>query len=300
MKKKILLFTAIAGMGYVTLTSSNAGGGIGQGADGTKATGTTNTCARGGCHSASALTTVTLELDSAGVPTTRYVAGMPYTIKITGTNTGSASLPKFGFQLTVVNATGAGTSSAVNAGTFSSTLPTNVRYTAKIPPVLNVNVVEHSSPITATTGSGGNGTTYVESIPWTAPATGTGSLVIYGCVNAVNNNGTESGDAYNAAAPLTITEKIPLSVSSVDQSMEIKSFPNPAANSMNLLINNAQAGNYSLEVYSLGGKIVASEHINVTSASQTIPINSSNWAAGTYMISVEKDGDRKVIAVVKQ
>ncbi len=261
--------------------------------------GTTNTCGQLGCHTASTTTTVILELDSAGVSASRYAPGKSYTIKITGTNTSSASLPRFGFELTVVKSSGAGTSSAVNAGTLQSTgLPASVQYTGKAASLLPFDVVEHSAPILATSGSGGTGTTYVESIGWTAPTTGTGSVKIYGCINAVNFNNGSDGDAYNSATPLTISEIVPTAVVNVSDNMSIKAFPNPTNNNLHLQIDNAQTGDYSLQVYSLSAKVIATEHITVN-GSQAVSINTANWAPGTYMVSVEKDGNRQVIPVVK-
>ncbi len=297
MKKRILLFTAIAGVTYFTMSSSHLGGAMGSGADGTTATGTTNTC--GGCHSSKTTTAVTVEMDDLGVPTTHYVAGHTYTIKISGTNNSTTlNLPKFGFQLTVVKSSGAGTTSAVNAGTFSTTLPANVQLTPKSS-FVKVDVIEHTTQIVAATGTGGTGTTYVDSVHWTAPATGAGSLVIYGCINAVDGLGTSSGDAYNSAIPVTITEKFPLEEQNLTSNISIKAFPNPVSNNLNLQLENAQAGNYTVQVYDLGAKIVAEENININGTSQTANINTSKWAPGTYMISVEKDGNRQVIPVVK-
>jgi hypothetical protein len=304
MKKRILLMTTLAAFGYITLTSSNNGGGFGQGADGTKASGTALTCAHSGCHGSSTLTTVTVELDSASTPVTHYIHGHSYTLKITGTNTGTTSLPRFGFQITVVKAAGAGTSSAVNAGTMASTgLPTNVRYTtasATLGPL--VDVVEHSAPIVATSGTGGSGTTYVESIPWTAPATsGTGSVVIYGCVNAVNFNGNaDANDHYNSATPVTITELIPTEVASVPNAVEVKAFPNPVTNSLNVQLTNTQAGIYALKVFDLSGNCIVNETLEVNNLNLTKSINTTNWATGMYEVVVENNGGTQVIPVVKQ
>jgi hypothetical protein len=85
-------------------------------------------------------------------------------------------------------------------------LPGSVRNTSASLSGLTETIIEQSTAITATTGTGSSGTTYVESIPWTAPAAGTGSVVIYGVINAVNGNGSNSGDHYQDATHITITE----------------------------------------------------------------------------------------------
>ncbi len=201
MKKSIIITTFCAALAYVVLTSSSSG----LSTDNTGAQGTTG-CS---CHSPSAnsLINVTIELDSAGSPVTHYVGGGSYTIKLSGTNNTSFSLPYFGFQLTTVKAAGAGTGTAVYTGTLASSgLPTGCKNTT----VGTLHLVEHNTPNVATTGTGATGTTYVRSIAWTAPATGTGSVSLYGVINAVNHNGSSSGDYWNAATAVTISEFVPL------------------------------------------------------------------------------------------
>jgi len=205
MKKLFLLFPLLAALGYITLSSYSTGYAAGGGGNATGATGGSG-CS---CHTSATTTTVALELDSAGISVSHYIAGHSYTVKITGTNTSTTSLPRFGFQVSVVGATGAGTASATNAGTLASTgLPASCQNVS----AGTTTVVEQSSAIVATSGTGGSGTTYVESIGWTAPTTaGTGSIKIYGVVNAVNYTGGSGGDKWNRGN-ITITELIPVTV----------------------------------------------------------------------------------------
>ena len=158
----------------------------------------------GSCHNSGSTDAAKVELDSAGVAVTSYHPGVAYTVKISGTNGSTTTLPKFGFQVAVVKAAGAG-SNPVDAGTWG-TMPTSVQLTTGANSGLPETVIEQISAITATSGTGGNGSTYVKSIPWTAPAIGTGSVVIYGVMNEVNGNGNSSGDKYQIAAHVTITE----------------------------------------------------------------------------------------------
>ena len=220
MKQKIVLF-AFLGL-IAALISGYASGYAQNGNDGTGATGSSG-CS---CHSSASTTTTVVELDSAGVPVTSYRGGQSYNVKISATNTSTSSLPKFGFQLATVKLTGAGTGNCVQAGTWGSSLPTNVQNTTTGASGLPIPIIEQSSQITATTGTGGNGTTYVESIPWTAPVAGTGSIKIYGVLNAVNNNGGSSGDKYKVATAVTITEAVAVApIASV--SIAITSGTNP-------------------------------------------------------------------------
>ncbi len=286
MKKRILLFTAIAGMTYVTL-SSNSGGATTGGNFRSGAKSTSTTCGGAGCHGTGGGPTVVITVDSAGgVPVTKYSPGKTYTIKITGTGT---SQPKFGIQFAVVSGTGAAQVSTGTLGTLPSTV---MKHTAG-----GLDYVEQMGAITATTPG-----TYTVQIPWTAPTSTTlGDITMYCTINAVNGGG--SADVLDVSGNVSKVMKmnmLPNSVATAVQNMEVKAFPNPATNNMNLQLDNAQPGTYSVQVFSLGGKVVANENITVTTANNTLNLNTGNWAAGTYMVSVENNGSRKVIPVVKQ
>lgn len=299
MKKSFLLLPLFAGLAYVTLTSSHSGGAYVSGVDGTKSTGGGG-CG-GGCHTSATSTTVALELDSAGVPVTHYIGGHSYTLKVTGTNTSTTTLSHFGFQVTVVKSAGAGTSSATFAGSFATTgLPTGVRYTSASAGC-GIDVLEQNTAIAATTLGGATGGTYVmANLPWTAPAAGSGTLEIYGCVNAVNFNNSNSGDKYNNGSA-SITELVlPSEVASVTANMEINLFPNPAVADVTLQLNNAAEGTYHVHIYDMAGKLAGTTSITIAGNAQTGNINTSGWNAGIYNVVIEKDGLMKHAAIVKQ
>ena len=192
MKKKLLLLPFILILGYVGLTSYSGG----PGTSGLNLT--TSGCGGGGCHTASTTTTVTIELDSAGISVPRYVAGQSYTIKIVGTNTGGLNLPGFGFQLTAENTAG-----SAMAGTLATAgLPASTHNVT----VGAFHIFEHTAALAATTGGGATGSTYVQSIQWTAPATGFGTVKLVGVLNAVNLDGVTSGDQYKIANAVNLTE----------------------------------------------------------------------------------------------
>ena len=99
--KKIFLLSLIAGaISFVMLESSSSG----YRSSVTGATGAATGPAAGcSCHGAQSNNiTVTVELDSNGTAVNRYSPGGNYTIKLSGINTGSGTLPKFGFQLASV------------------------------------------------------------------------------------------------------------------------------------------------------------------------------------------------------
>jgi hypothetical protein len=313
MKKKFLLFTAIAGMMYVTFSSYTSGPALtgfactGAETDNSNPTGCSAT--GGSCHGtvggSSATILVAIELDSAGSAINHYVGGKTYTVKITGTNNSTGvALPKFGLQMTAIKGSVSLSSptTSSNAGTWSTTVPSNTRYVAGPTSFITLNYVEHSAPLTPTTGTGLAGSTIVESFSWTAPAAGTGTISFWGAVNAVNNDGNASAvDLWNTNH-IVIKEWSPtmLSVTNESANISIQAFPNPVANTLNLQMDNVQTGAYSVKVFGLDARCVASETIEVTGTSQTAAINTAKWLPGTYMVAVEKDGVRKVVHVVKQ
>jgi trimeric autotransporter adhesin len=198
MKKKFILLPFVGALIYIVSSGYSYGPGSGGAGDLTGAhTGSTG-CS---CHNASATTstTVAIELDSAGIQVFQYIGGHSYTIKLTGTQTSSSfTLPRFGYQLSVVS-----TGTTTSRGTLSAPSGSHTATAS------GTTVVEHSSTLLATSGSGGSGTTYVVNIPWTAPTTGTGCVTIYAVVNAVNYNGSDdAGDKWNNSS-LTISEPAP-------------------------------------------------------------------------------------------
>lgn len=204
MKKKFILFPLIAVLFYVILSSNASGPGAGS----VPTDATTGGCS---CHNGSSTSTtvVNIQLKNGTTPVTTYIPGNTYTITLTGTQTdGSLTLSKFGFQTEVVNSGGS------TAGTL--TAPTG---THTVSPA-GVVLVEHSSPLLPSSGTGGSGTTYVVNIPWTAPSSGAGGLTLKGVLNAVNANGSnDPGDKWNNTTSavnelLATTGSIPVCVGS--------------------------------------------------------------------------------------
>lgn len=213
MKKRNVTFFLALGISYLAFVSYKTGP-ANNGYDCTGAeTGLGNPtgCAGASCHGTTATTGITLavEVDTVGgTPVTQYKPGITYTIKITGTNTTANTLPKYGFQATVIKGSVAATT-PVNAGTLQQTgLPAGVAYRSASPGNYVCNIVEHSSPLNPTTGTGGNGTTYVQSFTWTAPAAGTGTVSVWAVLNAVNNDlNNSTADKWNTNHT-TLTEMV--------------------------------------------------------------------------------------------
>lgn len=204
MKRNFIFTLAVGIICYIVLSSNNAG----YGGNATGSTGASG-CS---CHGATnSLLPVSIVLDSNGTAVNKYTPGGNYTIKMVSTNNTTVSLPKFGFQLSSVLAKGtaggtggaAGGAKSSMAGSWGSPLPTSVANVT----LGGANVISHTTAISATTGTGGNGSTYSISIPWKAPKTGSGAVVLYGVIAAVNGNGSDKGDYTNLSKTLYIPER---------------------------------------------------------------------------------------------
>ena len=280
MKKRALLLPLAGICLYVSL-SSNING---YGSNRTGSHGSSVGC--GSCHGSTATgIAVTFELDSAGTPVTRYKPGMSYTLKMTGTNnTAATNLNGFGCQLSVVS--GSGTTS-VNAGTMSAA-PANTSFNVGSG---SINYLEHTNRIAATTGGGAAGSTYVISVSWTAPAAGTGTVKAYGLINAVNCNNNDGGGDYWNSANTSFTE-LPSTTIGVENVTltDVNVYPNPVNNILN--VSGYQG---AITIFDMNGKIIATE--NATNANTMI--NTSAWAAGMYIVTLQNNGIVTTKTIVK-
>ena len=309
MKKQVAGVTFIALVISLILSSYREGPALSHGWDCTGAeTGLQNPsgCSSGsGCHASSATAgiTVALELDSAGVPVTKYVGGKTYSVKITGTNTTSTSLPGFGFQISSIKDSTAQVT-PTNEGTWGT--PTGgLQYAAPQSGNFVLNIIEQSNTLTATTGGGAQGSTYVRSISWTAPVASTGTISFWAALNAVNdNNNADEGDKWNVNH-LVVDEEdsavvVPNGVTTLTENNNVRLYPNPVGNELNLQWANAQAGIYTVSVYNVSGQLVATQKTELNATANNLSLNSANWAAGIYILNLEAGNTRQVFKVVKQ
>lgn len=285
MKKRFLLLPLAAGFAYFTLSSNSGGYPTNKtGSDSSSVTG----CGGSGCHG-SATTSglmMTILLDSAGSGTfvTKYTPGKQYVVRLAGTTPIGSSLPKFGFQLSVIKGTAG--SSAVNAGTWG-TLPTNVSLSSTSPAYLT-----HDAPLSGTSITGG---VYIDSvnIPWTAPAAGTGTVRMYGVLNAVNDNSNaDATDKYNTKTA-QFAEMTTSGVAEVGSNSEAFVGPNPVSNMLTVSLPGNTAAH--IVVTGLDGRVA-----HVCMATGTANINTADWVAGIYYVRVIANGTSKVYPVVKQ
>lgn len=195
MKKRFTLLLLFGSLLYVLIVSYTSG----PGTNFLEVTGANGNAGCGGtiCHGTAANSAIALNiqfLDANGNPVTQYVASNSYIIRLSAINTSALVLSKYGFQLSVVKT---GTSPAINSGELIAPFGSGTR---KVAIGGGFKVIEHSpSALSPTTGSGGNGSSYVIDIPWEAPSTQkTGNITIYAALCGVNNNTVaDAGDLWN-------------------------------------------------------------------------------------------------------
>ena len=310
MKIKILLFLLFTGSLSLVLSSYRNGAAAHSGWDGTGATGSTSCSNGGGCHSAVTTAGTTVELDSAGVPVSSYHPGGSYTVKITATcGTAGTLLPlaAFGFQLATVSSTGAGSVAATQLGTWG-TLPANVQSTPGSGR-RSFPIIEQSAAITATSGTGALGTIYSESIPWTAPVTGSGPVEIFGIINEATGLDINAFCNYQNATPVIIPEDTGQGsgthtgiISMHDNLSGLSAYPTLMNNSITLTFDLKATSSVNATLISIGGQEVrafmSGEQVGAGNFKRSFDVD--GLSTGVYLLRVQAGGESIVIKVVKE
>lgn len=163
---------------------------------------------------------------------TSYVGGRTYPVTVSLTQ---ASITKFGFQSSFVNAASAG------VGTLSSASSAGKAQ-------VSGSYITHTS-----SGTAGNGSASW-SFNWTAPAAGTGTVRLFTAGNATNSNSSTNGDRVYTNV-VTLTESNPSSVSTT----EIKPLAlYPSVNNGSFDVQSVESvpAEVSIKIIDLTGKVV--------------------------------------------
>jgi hypothetical protein len=284
MKKRILLFTSsialLAGMvlgnaaGPAEMSNTNRSGSDGVGPA---------NCSSGGCHNGGSFNTSNLSItlnQGLNQPGT-WTPGQTYTVILGG----NSDATKYGFQLGVSYYNGTDT---LMAGTLNAVNGTNTqKWTLN-----GFELIEHTQALNVVNQVLGTTAT------WTAPAVTTiDTITFYFTVNAVNGNGAVNGDN-----SITFARKFgrnTTSVAELNADIKIDAYPNPVTDRLNLNLENAGNGTYTINVIDIVGRTVATETATVNKSHKT-SIDATSWTSGMYYVQLKKDGAQKTIAVMKQ
>lgn len=238
-------------------------------------------CSTGGCHGGGTFTNtgLSVSLTLNAVPVSTWKPDSVYTVVIAGLTTA----PKYGFQLTSAwNNSGTNTP----AGTFSG-----AGGGTHVTPLGGYSIWEHETAQTPNTGA------IIQTATWTAPsATTVDTVDFYLTVNNVNDNNSTPGDNSNNVK--VSFGKNTTSVATLSADIKIAAYPNPVTDKLNITLDNAGNGTYSIRVFDVTGKTVAAQTANVKGSYST-SINAASWAKGMYHVQLQKDGAQRTIAIMK-
>jgi hypothetical protein len=252
-------------------------------------------CSNGGpgCHTTNvqSLINLSITVDSLGVLTNRYLPGMTYQVTLKGINKTNDSLPFFGFQLACI-AGDTSSNNAISVGSWDTTqLPNLTQLTHSSPGLYNIDIIEQTDRVIATTGNGKKGTTYTKSFYWTAPNSGLGKVTFFAVLNAINNDYHMGGDYWNTcqttlveASPDTTLNAINLDISGLKSDIFIPTLFNEYI--LINKLNSIQSNSYDLKVIDLNGNVLISKKVNFSSVSMQEKINSEKLGNGIYFLTL--------------
>ena len=296
MKRSVLLFSAITGIFYLTLTSYQTGPGIiltssdSPNRTGSSTGGLNNCSSPNGCHgTVDQITGISLTLTDANTnhhtAAGRFIAGQQYNGVLTLSNVNN-NPAKYGFQLTTARALDQ------QAGVLA---PGNNQHMFTVGSgSTQIIGIEHSNPLDAINPGG------ILGIPfsWTAPAD-TAPVKFYIIVNAVNGDGVPDAGDHATTKIITLNSQL-ASVPELSEQISITAFPNPATEKVSLKFEDAEKGSYEVKVIDITGRLVYSNNLAVSAGTTSTTIETGNWSGGLYFAQIGKDGAQRVIAVAKQ
>lgn len=225
------------------------------------------------CHAGTATTQAGIL--TSNVPASGYAPGFTYQITATFTSAGST---KMGFQVSPQDGLG----NQMGAMVVTNSTETKILNAGKY--------ITHK-----TAGTSAPTSTKTWTFDWTAPATGSGAVTLYGAFNATNSNQLSSGDLI-----VLSTLQIQPDLSAISESPDFAAlnvFPVPAQNE--LTVNPGRNfGATRLSVVSMDGRLVKEVNLDSFGAAGTT-IDISTLPQGIYFLSVEADGKTAVRRFMK-
>jgi hypothetical protein len=233
------------------------------------------TCSQSNCHTGSADNSMggSVTLTSTDLVNWEYTPGQTYTLTATVSQQGRSL---FGIGLEALLPSGA------NAGNLVPGIGTTTK-NATIAGNSRKNIVHNMN-------AGATANSHSFTFTWTAPATDVGPVTIYYAGNATNNNGTKTGDyIYNASQVVT-----PAGVNVQEQvktTFTFSFYPNPATENITVNYSIEQSAKVTYTIYDLTGKQVQSDSSNRFPGAQQQNVDVNNLQAGTYLLSVNVNGN---------
>jgi len=248
------------------------------------------TCSRPTCHGAGA--TPAGIADNAGPGTmilsavpaltgNQYVGGTTYAMSVT---LSQANKLRFGFGCEIIDNTG-NTNTYVNnsAGKLVVTDPTDTRITQVF--AAGRQCICHDT-LGGYPTKGSHSYTYT--FNWMAPAKGFGTVNVYLCGNAVNDdNLADSGD-YVYSQHIVLTENTTTSIAGLNEgSLKLDVYPSPSDGRLTVSFTLPDAANASVSLYSMSGQLVRNfENTQMNAGEFSKTYNVNDLAKGMYFMKV--------------
>jgi hypothetical protein len=226
-----------------------------------------STCHAGGNFSPD----VTISLkDQMGNIVSEYLPNNMYQVEVS-IDAANGSPSGYGFQIVSLR----------DADNSSFSAWSNPSSNAKIASAMGRSYVEHA----------GVSTSNVFMVDWLAPEQGTGDVSFYAAGNAVNKNGSTSGDAASTTN-IQVQEAISSSTISTDAIAEVLLYPNPVQDILN--ISSSEDVQAKLDLYNATGTLIQSTMLSRGSSQ----INLSSVTAGQYLLRMT-NMDQETITIHK-
>jgi hypothetical protein len=233
------------------------------------------TCGQSDCHTGSANNSMggSVTLTSSDLVNWEYTPGQTYTLTATVTQQGRSL---FGVGLEALLTSGA------NAGDLTPGIGTTTK-NATILGNSRKNIVHN---LNAGTTANGHSFTFT----WTAPTTDVGPITMYFAGVAANNDEEKTGDyVYNASQVVTPAG---VSISEQENSPFTFSFyPNPTTENITVNYSLEESAKVQYVIYDLTGKKVQNESATRFPGAQQQSIDLNSLQAGTYLLSLNVNGN---------
>jgi YbbR domain-containing protein len=143
----------------------------------------------------------------------------------------------------------------------------------------------------------------VESIAWTAPAAGTGSVAIYGVINGAAGDDQAAHNYYQVATPITITEAVSTGINALsDKLTGFNVYPTITNDNFNVTFDLIQSSNVTITLVSMQGQVVRTfaneESLNEGAFKRSFDVN--GLATGVYLVRLQIGNSSVVSKIVKE
>jgi len=273
MKMRVVYKFFVLAFLAVLFQSRSGGPGAVQGLQVTGApgsTGSVGTCANPGCHSSGAFSpTLSIQLLENGQPVGAYKPEKVYELRIVNTP-GNGMPAAYGFQAVALDEQNSQAGGWVEVPAHMHTVTLSSR-----------EYIEHDFPQE-------DSNTFV--MKWLAPEPGTGPVTFYAASNAVNLNGSSSGDG-TASASLSVEED--LSSSTFDREgllANLRVFPNPVRQTLHIDVEVTRSGEYRLGLLRPDGRLLREWPARFERGPNELRFDLSELPQGLYLLQLSGEG----------